>query len=60
MLGWTLLKGVNAARFSGIATFLGSVSFHSEMFGATTFELVLGDCIVNAMIFINKYIKNPA
>ena len=36
--------------------FWESVSFHREMFGATSFGLVLQICIVNAMIFIKKNI----
>ena len=30
------------------------VSFHNQIFGATSFGLVQGDCIVIAMIFIRK------
>ena len=36
--------------------FLESVYFHSEILGVNNFGLVLGDCLVNAKIFINKYI----
>ena len=49
-----LLKSVNAVGFSGKAIFLESVFFHSEMISVIIFGLVLGDCIVNAMIFIQK------
>ena len=37
-------------------SFLEGVSFHSQMFGATNFGLVPGNCIVIAMILINIYI----
>ena len=52
----TLLKSVSAVGFLGKADFLESVSFHSQMLGATNFGLVLSNCIVIAMIFIKKYI----
>ena len=48
----TLLKSVNAVSFSEKAAFLESVSFNSQMLGATNFGLVLG----GALIFINKFI----
>ena len=55
----TLLKRLSAFIFSGKAGFfLESVSFHSLMLGANNFRLVLGNCIVIAMIFIKKYIVN--
>ena len=50
----TLLKSVSAVGFSGKADFLESVCFYSQMLGATSFGLVLGDCVVIAMIFIKK------
>ena len=46
-------------KFSWIfrkSSFLESVSFHSQILVATTFGLVLGDCIVIAIIFITKYV----
>ena len=52
----TLLKSVSAVGFSGKAAFLESVYFHSQMIGATSFGLVLGDHNVIVLIFFNKYI----
>ena len=46
----TLLQSVSAVGISGKAAFLESVSFHSQMMGATYLVLVLGNCIVIAMI----------
>ena len=51
LLGWTLLDNISAFGFSGKADFLESVFFHN-------FGLVQGNCIVNAMLFINKYSVN--
>ena len=42
VLCWALLKSVSV------------VGFQSQMLDATNFWLVLGDCIVIAMIFIKK------
>ena len=55
MLFGTLLKSVNVVGFSGKAAVLESVSFHRQMLSTTNFQLVLGNCIVNAMIFIKIY-----
>ena len=52
----TLFKSVSTVGFSGKADFLESLSFHSQMQGATNCGLVLGDCIVIEMISIQKYI----
>ena len=54
MHGGTLLKTVSAFRFSEKPSFWESVSFHSEIFGATKFLIALCICIVNAIIFIKK------
>ena len=51
-----LLKKSSAVGFSGKAAFWDSVSFHSQMLGATNFGLILDDCIVIAIIFIRKKI----
>ena len=56
LLCGTLLKRLSAVGFSGKAAILESVSFHSQMLGATIFGLVLGVCIVIAIIFIQKNI----
>ena len=48
----SLLKSVSAVGISEKQLFLESGSFHSDMLGATNF----GDCIVNTMIFIKKYV----
>ena len=53
----TLFKSVSAVGFLGEEAFLESVSFHSEMLGATNFGLVLGDCLVNAMICIKNIVS---
>ena len=47
---------VNTSRIFWKSSFLESVSFHSQMLQGTNFGLVLGDCIVVEIIFINKYI----
>ena len=52
----TLLKIVSEVGFSGKAFFLESMSFHSQILGATNCGLVLGNCIGNAIIFIQKYV----
>ena len=52
----SLLKSVSAVRCSVKSAFLESVSLYSQMLGATDFGLVLGDCIVIAMTFIQKYV----
>ena len=52
----TLFKSVSSVRRPGTETFLESVYFHSEMLVANNFGLVLGDYLVNVMIFIKKYI----
>ena len=31
------------------------VSIHSQLFGATNFRLVLGNCVIIGIIFFNKY-----
>ena len=46
-------KSVTAVGFSGGKK---NILFESEMFGATNFEIILGNCLVNAMIFIKKNI----
>ena len=46
----TLLQSVSAVGFSGKAALLESVTFHSQMMGATNLVLVFGNCIVIAMI----------
>ena len=56
MLCGTLQKIVSAFWFSGKIAFLESVSFHSQILGATNFGLVVDDCIIFAIIFIKKYI----
>ena len=52
VIGGNFLKCENADGFSGKATFLRSVSFHSEMFGTTYVGLVLGNLYVNVVIFL--------
>ena len=58
MHGGTLLKSLSAVGFSEKLSFWESVSYHQEMFGVTTFGLVLCICIVNAIIFIKKTLVN--
>ena len=56
----TLLKSVSAIGFQGKAAFLASVFFHSQMLGVTNFGLVIYDCTVIAMIFIEFFfVKLP-
>ena len=50
----TLIKNVHAVGFSGKPDFLERVCFHRAMLFVTNFRIVLGVCIVNAMIFIKK------
>ena len=54
MHGGTLPKNVSALGFSRKPSSLESVFSYHEIFGVTYFLLVLGICIVNAMLFINK------
>ena len=42
-------------RFLRKTKFSESLLFHSEMLGRTNFLLDISVCIVNALIFINKY-----
>ena len=50
--GWLdFTQGVNAVGFSGKRRFFfKDYSFQCKVFGASNFGLVLGNCIVNAMI----------
>ena len=50
----TVFKSINAVGFEGKEDFWESVSFHIEMYGATSFGLVLGDCLGNAIIFVKN------
>ena len=49
-----LVKSVRPLKFSGKTLFSANVNFHSEIFGAAVFKLVLGYCMVKAVIFIKN------
>ena len=57
MHGGTLLKNLSAVGFSEKPSFGESVSFYREVFGVTTFLIVLRICIANAINFLKKNIS---